>query len=256
MFRRYLPRALAAILAGAALFASSPGIAGEKALVSTLPTLPAPRDRTDPPKDYGVTGLTVREHESAARSYLELAAATSRGYCIVDGEVGFRLESSTTALDSKMELWRFVEADGKATLERTRFEVSSYLKSAWTKSKTSVELREVARSNDVSVWGFRDAASGEIVLLARGANGGREVRPKKADEAGSFDFVSSECAFGAARLPPSAAKVGALVQLRGTLPPVGEGKAKITPQFVVDGSLAKLTRDPEPVLSVRVRMID
>jgi hypothetical protein len=51
-------------------------------------------------------------------------------------------------------------------------------------------------------------------------------------------------------------KTGAVVQLRGSLPPVGEGKLKITPHFAVDGSVAKLGRDPEPVLAVRVRLLD
>ncbi len=246
---------LASLVAAAALSASAPAAAGEKAPISALPALPAPRDRTDPPKDYGVTGLAVKEHTSAARSYLELTAATSRGYCIVDTEFGLRLESSTTALDNRVELWRLVEKDGRATFERTRFEVSTYLNNAWEKSKTTIELREVARSNGVAVWGFREP-SGDVVLLARGASGGREVRPKKQEENGGFDFVSSDCTFGAVRIAASAAKAGSLAQLRGSLPPVGEGKAKVTPQFVVDGSLAKLSRDPEPVLAVRVRLLD
>ena len=106
------------------------------------------------------------------------------------------------------------------------------------------------------MWGFRDASTGDVVLLTPSATGGREVHPTKPDEEGSFGSVSSDCTFGAVRLPVSAAKVGTLVRLHGSLPAIGEGKAEVTPRFVVDGSLAKLSRDPEPVLSVRVRVFD
>lgn len=253
MNRRF--HVLGSLLAVASLAVSSPAAAADKAPLSALPTLAAPRDRTDPPKDYGVTGLAVKEHDSAARSYLELVAATSRGYCIADTESGLRLEASTTYLEGRIELWRLAESDGKATFERTRFEVASYLKNTWMKSKTTIELREITRANGVAVWGFREA-NGDVVLLARGATGGREVRPNKPDEEAGFDFVSSGCSFGAVRLSTSASKAGALAQLQGALPPVGEGKSKVVPRFVVDGSLAKLSRDPEPVLAVRVRMVE
>jgi hypothetical protein len=220
--------------------------------------LPAPHDRTEPPKDYGVPGLLVKEHASTARSYTELAAATGRGYCIASREFGLSLETTAEFSErdpDRYELWRLVEKDGKATFERTRFEVASYLTSAWVKSKTSIELREVARANGVTVWGYRDGS--DVVLLSRGADGGRETRPKE-DTQDTFDsdFVSSNCTFGAVRLSVATAKAGSLAQLHGTLPPVGEGKSKVVPQFVVDSTLAKFSRDPEPVLSVRVRLID
>ena len=255
MIRRRLRHALVSILALAAPFASVPAAAGEKAPLSALPIVPAVRDRTDPPKDYGVPGLAVKEHASAARSYLELVATTTRGYCIVDREYGFHLQSSTTSTGSReMELWHLVEADGKATFERTRVELAASVNNVWAKGKTSIELRAVARSNGVTVWGFREA-SGDVVLLARGADGGREALPRKPDE-GGIDFVTSECAFGAVRLSSGVAKSGTLAQLRGVLPAVGEGKAKVVPHFVVDGSLAKLSRDPEPVLAVTVRITE
>ena len=257
MFPRSVARAFASVVGLAALLASSPGSAGDKLAISTLPTLPAPRDRTEPPKDYGVPGITVKERQWASRSHLELTAATSRGYCIVDAsDSALQLASSTTMFEGQMELWKLVEADGKATLERTRFTIASNLNDLWVQSKTSTDLRAVARSDGVTVWAFRDASRGDVVLLARGATGGREAHAKSAEDEGLPDFVSSGCTFGAARLPSSAAKAGALAHLNGTLPPVGEGKSKVTPRFVVDGSLAKLSRDPEPVLSVRVRRIE
>ena len=254
MIRRTPTRPLASLVAAAALAASSPGTAANKAPVSALPLMPAPRDRSDPPKDYGVAGMTVKEIGDGPR--VELVAATSRGYCIADTKDGLSLSSSTTSTDDEeLELWRLVETDGKATFERTRFEVAGYLRSPWVKSKTSIELRAVTSSNGVTVWGFRHP-NGDVVLLARGAASGREVPGKKSEEDGSFDLVSSDCAFGAARLSASAVKAGSLAQLRGSLPPVGEGKAKVVPHFVVDGSMAKLSRDPEPMLAVRVRRLE
>jgi hypothetical protein len=165
-----------------------------------------------------------------------------------------RLSSSSSGTEN--ELWRLTEADGKATLERTRFEVASYLKSAWVKSRTSIELREVAKASGVTVWGYREP-SGDVVLLARGGEGGREsARPKKVPEDQGIEFVSSDCSFGATRINAAAIRSGGAAQLRGSLPAVGEGKQKVIPRFVIDGSLAKLARDPEPVLSVRVRLLD
>ncbi|MBX3204997.1 MAG: hypothetical protein KF764_08000 [Labilithrix sp.] len=254
-FLRRSGRLVASAAVATALLGAAPATAGERSLLSSLPTLPAPRDRTDPPKDYGVPGLAVKEHTSAARTYLELTAAGSQGYCIVD-QSGLRLKTWTTETENdSTELWRLVEKDGSATFERTRYVVASYLASAWVKSKTSIALREITKANGVTVWGYRDA-SGDVVLLARGVTSGREVRPAKPEEGLGIDFVASECGFGAARLGIGAAKNGVLAQLRGKLPPVGEGKAKVVPQFVVDGTLAKLARDPEPVLSVRVRLME
>ena len=45
-------------------------------------------------------------------------------------------------------------------------------------------------------------------------------------------------------------------RLEGSLPPIGEGKARVKPRYVVDASLATLERDTEPVLAVRVRLLD
>lgn len=249
--RRLAPLAAAATT----LLGAVPANAGDRSPLSALPTLPAPRDRADPPKDRGVPGLVVKEHTSAARRYLELKAITSQGYCLAEHEYGLSLQSSTTATDRPGEVWRLVEKDGGATFERTRYVVADDLGSAWVKSRSTIALREVTKANGVTVWGYRDA-NGDVVLLARGVRSGREIRPPKDGEPAGVAFVPSDCAFGAARLSVGAAKSGVPAQLQGALPPEGEGKAKIVPRFVVDGTLAKVTRDPEPVLSVRVRRIE
>jgi hypothetical protein len=61
------------------------------------------------------------------------------------------------------------------------------------------------------------------------------------------------CDFAIARLDPHAAPAGSIAQIFGTLPAEGKGKSRVVPHFLVDASLAKLSRDPEPILSVRVR---
>jgi hypothetical protein len=240
----------------AALLVSTPSTAGDKAPLSSLPTIPMARERTEP-ESYGVPGLAVKEVRSGSREILELTALARRGYCIVDRERSMGLSASTALWGDEKpdqkELWHLVENDGKATLEQTRLMMVPSQKNAWALSTSSVELREVARSNGVTVWAYRDR-TGDAVLLARGAFSGREVRAKQ-EETG-FTFVSSDCGFGAVRLDATSAKAGAIAQLRGSLPPVGTGKDKVVPQFVVNGSLAKLARDPEPLLAVRVQLTD
>jgi hypothetical protein len=252
--RSLRPRLLGLLAISALVLGATTSTAGDKAPISSLPVLPAAHDRSEPPgTDTRVPGLALKVHAGAGRSYNELIASTFQGYCIVNQEFGLRLESSTTWTEKDTnELWRLTEKDGTATFERTRFSITSN-GALWVKSKTSLALRELSRSSGVVVWGFREGS--DVILLARGATGGREIRPPKPDEE-SPSFVSSECTFGAGRLSTTMAKSGTLAQMRGSLPSIGEGKAKITPQFVVDSSLAKLARDPEPVLAVRVRRID
>jgi hypothetical protein len=93
------------------------------------------------------------------------------------------------------------------------------------------------------------------VLVARGADAGRELLPEKA-EADSLGLTSSECTFGATRLSASAAHKGTFAQLRGSRPAIGERASRLVLPFIVDSSLTKLKRDPEPVLSVRVRTLE
>ena len=248
-------------IAGGLLLTTTPSIAvaGDKTPLSSLRTAPTPRDRTEPEK-LGVPGLAVKE-TTGARPYLELTAAKAQGYCIVDREARSTLQASTLWAShekaDQLELWRLVEKDdaATATLERTRLMLVPSQHDAWALSKQSIELRPVGRSNGITVWGYRDPA-GDAVLLARGVSSGRELVPESEQEARGFGFVSSDCAYGAVHLFAANAKSGSIVQARGSLPPIGEGKAKTIPQFIVNGSIVKLSRDPEPLLDVRIRMID
>lgn len=239
----------------AALVDAHAARAANTTLLSSLGTLPATKEGSEPENEKagGVPGIAVKEARTTPHPLLELTAATTQGYCLADRETPTQLQSSwmTSTRTDTAELWRLVEKDGTATLERTRLGVEPAVKKVWPTSRTSVALRAVARADGVAVWAYRDR-TGNVVLLARNAKSGREVRPNTE----GTGFVSSECGWGSVRLAVASAKAGVVAQLGGTLPPVGEGKDKTTPRFAVNASLAKVARDPEPVLAVRVRRLD
>ncbi|MBX3234001.1 MAG: hypothetical protein KIT84_34505 [Labilithrix sp.] len=245
---------LALALALATFAVTLPAAAGERTAVSAVPRLPAVKDATTPPPLMGVPGLKVTQKETPHSKYVELEARRAQGYCLVSRDVGFQLNDSTTSTEDN-ELWRFSEADGKATLERIRFEVA--IEQAWVKSKASVELRALAKAHGVTVWGMRET-NGDLIVLVKDATGGVEANepPKKAEDVPLFRFASSSCTFAATRIQASIVAKGGAAQLTGELPAEGEGKSKIVPRFVVDVSTSKVSRDPEPVLSVRVRRMD
>jgi hypothetical protein len=232
-----------------------PAFAGQRTNLSDIPALPKPKDITSP-KDYGVAGLTLHERQTQRSSYYESTASTKQGYCIVRQEGFLELSESTTEQDGG-ELWRFTEADGKANLERTRYQVAPYLDNAWVKSKNTVELKALASDLGVTIWGMR-TETGDVVVLAKAANGGREtVKSAEEKEMTLMSFASSSCTYGAVRISAyTIAHGGGIAQMNGHLPAVGEGKAKVEPQFLVDVSAFKVSRDPEPVISVRIRKVD
>lgn len=246
-----------AILAGLSLTALAAPAFAEKTPISQLPTIAAPHDAKTPPKTYGVPGLKVGEHQvSQGSTYYEVNATTKDGYCLLDDSFSTFLNLTESTQPSEGgELWRFTEKDGTATLERTRFELVTYLENAWVKSKTSVELHAVAKENGVTVWSMRQP-NGDLVFLAKGAEGGREAHVPSKDEGGPLvGTATSSCSFGATQIDAAIVKTGGgIAQLNGSLPAIGEGKDKVVPRFTVDISAMKLSRDPEPEITVRVRV--
>lgn len=197
-------------------------------------------------KPEGVAGVT---------RWRDFAATTSRGYCLVDsGSDGtslydsYRRYSSSTKAD--LDVVRFVEKDGKASLERTRVHFVDNALVPDVMGRSTVPLAEVGRSELGPVYAFRDGS--EVVLVMKGADSGIDGRKPSGEQSGN-SFSSSSCSFGMARLDGSA---GAVAQLRGSLPTRGTGKDKVTPRFLVDASVSKLARDKEPMLAVRVRIDD
>lgn len=236
---------------------ATPAIAGERTALSAVPTLVAPKDAETPPKQYGVPGLSLKEQKTNRSSYYEITAATAQNYCLVNLEENLEMQPITTNTDQN-EMWRLTEKDGTATLERTRYQVAPYLDTAWIKSKNTIALKPLATDLGVTAWAMRQA-NGDVVILSMHGTGGREAMrgSEKADQVGRFSFTHSECNFGAVRISAYAiAHGGGSAQLRGDLPAVGEGKARIVPQYVIDVSASKTSRDPEAVLSARIRKVD
>ena len=260
-FHAFVRTAGAMTLLASCLLMPSSAHAADKKPLSSLPLMPEKKD-ADAPLDLAkappIPGIAVKDVKNygSIGTHVEVNAATTKGYCFVDREYGLRLSSASMSSPFNDELWRFTETDGKAQLERTRIQVVPSEKAAWLRSRTTVELAPVTSAHGVTVWGFREG--GDIVLVAKGADGGRESpHPKKDETADGIDmvsFVSSDCGWGATRLNTQLSKAGTLAQLRGNLPPIGEGKQKVTPHFVINGSISKVSRDPEPILAVNVQL--
>ncbi len=67
------------------------------------------------------------------------------------------------------------------------------------------------------------------------------------------EFASSNCSFGATRMNAASIAAGAVAHLSGERTPDPKGPREV---FAVDISASKLSRDPEPMLSVRVRKLE
>lgn len=248
---------VAGLSAAVSLLAPADAHAGTTAPLSSLGVLPAAVPPRTPEATAAVPGVVVKSKEGFKTTWHDVNASTGRGYCIAESEGAYRWMSSwgTSAKGaaSDLDLDRLVEKDGKATLERTRIHFEPSDASLTTKGRSQVELHEVARTpTGVVVWAFRDGK--DVVVVARRATSGVESR-RTGTEDGMFPFVSSDgCPFAGARLDARKAEGGAVAQLSGELPPVGTGKEKVVPRFVVDASLSRVRRDPEPRLAVTIRM--
>jgi hypothetical protein len=111
----------------------------------------------------------------------------------------------------------------------------------------------------VVAWAYREGR--DVTVVARTD---REASGLQSPQAGKEDtvtsFLSADCGFVLARLDGKKPAAGAVARIVGRLSPRveenGEERRKIWPRFFVDASLSKVTRDPEPILSVRVRIED
>lgn len=249
-----------AVVVAASLLVPSEAHAGTKAPLSSLAALPGPVAPRAPESTASVPGIVVKSKDGyGSTRWHDVNAATGRGYCISTSEGGYRWMSSwgTSAKGSAsdLDLDRLIVKDGKVTLERTRVHFDPSDATLTTKGRSHVELREIARTAaGVVVWAFRDGR--DVVVLARNVERGVESQRPGAEE-GMFPFVSADgCPFAGARLDARRAESGSVAQLTGALPPVGTGKAKVVPRFIVDASVSRVARDPEPMIAVSVRMRD
>lgn len=253
------PVALAAS-ASATLADASP-TAGASSPLSAITALPALSPvKAAVPQAVAVPGVTLKTTESRrGAKWHALTATTARGYCFSSTEAGYRWmsdygTSSTATSSEELDLSRVVEKDGTATLERTRLVIDPGLGTVTAKGRSTVALRELARSEaGVVVWAFREGKN--VIVLARKVERGVESAAKVDD--GTFPFVSADgCPYAGARLDARDPAAGSFVQLSGALPAKGTGKDKVIPRFMVDVSLSRVARDPEPMLAVRVRVKD
>lgn len=252
---------LATTVVGAlSLLAPSEAQAGTKAPLSSLASLPAPTPPRTPETTDAVAGVTVKTKDGYGGTvWHDVNASTGRGYCLATTEGGYRWMrswgTSSKGTASDLDLDRLVEKDGKATLERTRVHFDPTDASLTTRGRSQVELREIARTPaGIVVWAFRDGK--DVVVLARNVERGVESRHPSTED-GGFPFVSADgCPFAGARLDARKPDAGSVAQLTGALAPVGTGKDKVVPRFMVDASLSRVARDPEPMLAVTVRVRD
>ena len=236
----------------AALSLSTVANAGQTAPISALPTLPAPKaiKRIDK-----VPGLEVKTSEIGRNKdtkWQELIVKD--GFCLGDPESGARWTSGTGASEKnpaqELDLNHLVEQDGKTVLERTKISFDPAAGTVAATARSHVELVEVARGQQgIVVYAYREGTS--IVLVARHSDGGTESHTLSG-ESGMVAFVSSDCSFAGVRIDARKPELGAIAQMGINIPPP-KGDKGPPAHFVVDASISKVSRDPEPKLSVRIR---
>jgi hypothetical protein len=234
------------------------------ALLSSLSSLPVPAHVGLPAPGSPIPGLklTTRDVDDNKARYHELTAATARGYCIARKDGAFNWSSGygggARSEAEDLDLDRLLEKEGTVILERTRVHFDPPSGTITATGRSQVALTELARSRSgVVVWGYREDRM--VILLARGVASGTESH-QLLDPAGSTaggGFVSVDgCGYAGGRLDARNPQAGATAQLIGTLAAQGKGKDKVVPRFAVDASLSRVDRDPEPLLAVRVRMLE
>jgi hypothetical protein len=257
---RTSPSLLAASALALTLLVPSEAGAGTTAPLSSLAALPRPTALKAPSVPTPIPGLTLKTKDGyGSTQYHELFASTGRGYCLAQKENGYRwmgsYGSGARSASEDLDLDRLTEKDGTVTLERTRVHFDPPSGTITATGRSQVELKEIAHTPaGVVVWAYRE--DGAIVILAKSVERGVESRRLSTEET-SVPFVSADgCPFAGARVDARKPEAGAFAQLTGSLPAQGTGKDKVVPHFVVDVSLTRVARDPEPFLGVRVRLKD
>lgn len=235
--------------------------AGTTSALSSILVLPAPAALKVPEATGTVPGLTMKSKEGyGPLRWLEMFAATSRGYCIAQKVFGFRwmgtYGASARSQTEDLDLDRLTEKDGVVTLERTRVHFDPPSATITATGRSHVVLTELTRTAaGVVVWAYRE--DGAVVVLAKRVERGVESHQLASENTGGVSLISADgCPFAGARLDARKPDAGSFAQLSGALVPQGTGKDKVIPKFIIDASLSRVARDPEPLLAVRVRMQD
>jgi hypothetical protein len=243
----------------ATMLAAPSASAGTTTPVSALASLPRAVPLKTPEATTSIVGLALKTKDGYRDTkWHDLLASTGRGYCLSSGEGGARwmstYGSSSRSSAEDLDLDHLVEKDGKVTLERTRVHFDPADATLTATGRSQVELHEITRTAaGIVVWAFRDGR--DIVVLARNVERGMESPRPQQD--GTFPFISSDgCPYAGARLDARKPEAGTIAQLTGALPAQGTGKDKVIPRFMIDASLSRVSRDPEPMLAIRVRVRD
>jgi len=239
----------------AALAVTVPAAAEAPVPLSSIAALSAPAPvKVASPRAVGLAGVTLKSIDHPRRPWHELTATTSRGFCIAAHPGSFQWSSIYTVMadtPEEVDLTRLVDNGGQATLEKTRIVFDPHTRTITPKSHSSVALREVGRGPEgVVVWAYRDGQ--DVIVLATKVDRGFE---SPADLGDDSPFLSGDgCPYAGARLDVRTPDVGAFVQLGGALPASRAEKDRTSRRFVVDASVSRVARDPEPMLAVRVRV--
>ena len=229
--------------------------AGQTAPLSALQTLPTATSirGAQPGTIAGIKLKTSAIGRNKETKWHELT--TSEGFCFSDTDVGAHWTNTAGSSERNpvqdLDLNHLVDKDGKTTLERTKVRFDPSMGTVTATARTHVELTEVAKSREGAVvFAFREGTN--IVLIARNGDSGMESHTLASDSS-MVAFVSADgCAFSGVRIDARKPEAGAIAQMGITIPPPKGEKGGGT-RLVVDASLSKLTRDPEPKLSVRIR---
>jgi hypothetical protein len=241
----------------AAAVASAPAPASAAPLgLSSLPAMPA----LGPLKDGPPAGVKLEVSTGyAGRTWHRIDAEAAKGYCIMTGgSSSMTTQSWNSAIDESDQAYvvRLVEKDGQARLEVARLAFDAVAGSASGSAPKRVALREIARSGDVVAWAYREGK--RVVVVSRRITGGvdtasSKLEPEREGEDVSPFLANDGCPFVLARLDLRAA--GPIAQLEGAISK-GKGKARKTRRYVIDVSVSKVARDPEPLVSARVRDLE
>lgn len=253
---------LAAASLGLTVLASSIANAGTPSPLSTIHTLPQLSPlRATTPVAVTVPGVTLKTRDGYnGTKWHDLTTATGRGYCFASTDGGFRF-MNTMGMSSKsdrdeVDLDRLFEKDGKTMFERTRVALDGTTATVTAVGRATVELQEIGRGPEgLVVWAYRTGP--DVIVLTKRADRGMESFQRQSDDGMQVPFVSVDgCPYAGARLDAKKPEAGTFAQLVGTLPAKGTGKEKVEQKFFVDASLSKVARDPEPMISVRIRVRD
>ena len=232
--------ALALLLAPASVLLLAPAPAAADPLpLSALPAKPARYGQAAGPVPAKV-GWDPTRSPVTPGGPLTCLMSTAPAYWIDgDADLGGHLTSLVTDPGQPFWIERLVVRGDAAELERIAASVGQL--AIVPSARSRIPLHAVARLDDLVVYAYRWDA--KVFLVTRSLPGAL-VRTDGADGL----TEAPECSFVYTQLVVRRGSSQA-VQIRGTVPSTGR-------PYLVDASISKTSRDPEPLLSVTARLLD